>query len=353
MSRDKLLADHRRMLGDFEVIDFVDEADAARLRSRIDVAVPLDLHWTWDYADELGEMRDLYERGKKGQWNAASDIDWSRPFSRDEQFFGSDPPLLLPFVLAERGADEATCRAAAWDEFSHLCSQLLHAEQATMQLSGQLTNICPTLHAKFLAGLQVIDEVRHTEAMARLVQHKLGTLYPIDPTTKALYDQLAGTPSWKAKLLGAQCFLEGLAVHIFNAVARATTNPLLNDIFSRLHVDEARHTAFGYLAMRRVVKESTPEEVAEMEEFAFSLAEGFNANQNLAMLRVLGPRYGLCPDEVVQTVHASAGWLEDNSECFMYTVVPNLTRLGLITERTEADWRRIGALSGEGAAAQA
>ena len=29
----------------------------------------------------------------------------------------------------------------------------------------------------------------------------------------------------------------------------------------------------------------------------------------------------------------------------MHTVIPNLLRLGLITERTEDDWRRLGMLS--------
>jgi hypothetical protein len=33
---------------------------------------------------------------------------------------------------------------------------------------------------------------------------------------------------------------------------------------------------------------------------------------------------------------------ELNSLPFMHTVIPNLKRLGLITERTEGDWRRVG-----------
>ena len=31
----------------------------------------------------------------------------------------------------------------------------------------------------------------------------------------------------------------------------------------------------------------------------------------------------------------------------MHTVVPNLKRLGLITERTEAEYRRVGMMYGE------
>ena len=37
----KLLADHRRFLGEFEVVDFVDEQEIAALRSKIDVDVPI------------------------------------------------------------------------------------------------------------------------------------------------------------------------------------------------------------------------------------------------------------------------------------------------------------------------
>jgi hypothetical protein len=35
---------------------------------------------------------------------------------------------------------------------------------------------------------------------------------------------------------------------------------------------------------------------------------------------------------------------ELNSLAFMHTVIPNLKRLGLITERTEAGWRKVGML---------
>jgi len=127
-------------------------------------------------------------------------------------------------------------------------------------------------------------------------------------------------------------------------VARATSNPMLHDVLRRVQIDEARHTAFGILTMRRLVKESEPEELAEMEDFAFSILECLNANQQLDMLRLLGPKYGLDPENVVQMVLDLPEWPRVNSEIYMHTVVPNLQRLGLITERTEGDWRRLGML---------
>ena len=43
----KILSEHRRAFGEFEAVDFVDEKEVAQLRSKLDVNVPLDLHWTW------------------------------------------------------------------------------------------------------------------------------------------------------------------------------------------------------------------------------------------------------------------------------------------------------------------
>jgi len=344
---EKILAEQRRTLGDFETVDFVDEAKVAGLRAQLDVDVPLDLHWTWNYGNEVEELRDLYEKGKRGQWNAESDIDWQYPFPRDEWFMPKTGALLLPSLLAEAGADDATCLEAAHDEFAHLLSQLLHGEQAAMQLCGQLTNACPTMDAKFAAGAQVIDEVRHTEVLAKFLQRKMGTLHPIDPTLKVLLDRLLAAPTWKMKTLGMQCLFEGMALGIFEQVSRATTNPLLHDIVRRVQVDEARHAAFGVLTMRRLVKESSQEELDQMEDFAFSILECLNANQQLDMLRLLGPKYGLDPESVVEMVLGLPEWPAINSEVYMHTVIPNLKRLGLITKRTESDWRRLGMMHGD------
>ncbi len=343
----KILPEHRRAFGDFEAVDFVDEREIAAIRSKIDVDVPIDLHWTWEYGSEIEELRNLYERGKRAQWNAETDIDWSQPFPHDEWFMPKEGALLLPSILSAMGVDDDICRRAAFDEFTHLISQLLHGEQAALQLCGQLTNACPTMDAKFYAGSQVIDEVRHVEVLSKFLQRKLGTIHPIDPTLKILLDMLLEAPTWKTKTLGMQTLFEGMAVGIFDTIAKLTTNNLLRDMIRRVQIDESRHAAFGILSMRQVVRESSPAELAEMEDFAFSILEALNANQQLDMLRLLGPKYGLDPDAVVQSVIGLPEWPRLNSEIFMHTVIPNLQRLGLLSERTEDQYRRIGVVYGE------
>ena len=59
------------------------------------------------------------------------------------------------------------------------------------------------------------------------------------------------------------------------------------------------------------------------------------------MLQLLGPKYGIDP-EGSPDVHSLPNFAELNSMAYMHTVVPNLRNLGLITERTESDWRRVG-----------
>ena len=99
--------------------------------------------------------------------------------------------------------------------------------------------------------------------------------------------------------------------------------------------------------MRRIVQGSTPEEMAEMEDFAFNILETLNANQQLDMLHRFGPKYGLDPQAVVQATHNWEQWSFVNSEPYMHTVMPNLMRLGLVTERTEDKYRERGMLVGE------
>jgi hypothetical protein len=342
-----ILADNRRKLGDFEVVDFVDEREIAALRAKLDVDVPLELHWTWEYGSEVEELRALYERGKKGQWNAEEDLDWSTPLPKHEWFMPPVGASLLASILGSMGADEKTCQEAAWDEFSHLISQLLHGEQAALQLCGQLVNCCPTMDAKWYAGSQVIDEVRHVEAFSKFLHRKMGVVHPIDPTLKVLLDKLLEAPTWQTKTLGMQTLFEGMAVGIMDMVERMNTNPLVKDIIRRVHQDEARHAAFGVLSMRRLVKDSDSETKMELEDFAFHVLETLNANQQLDMLRLFGPKYGLDPDAVVQSVQAMDEWPKINSEPYMHTVMPNLLRLGLITERTESKYRERGMLVGD------
>ncbi len=342
---EKFAREHRRQFGQFEVLDFVDEDEIARVRTNLDVKNPTSIRWNaWEYGSEVAELRRLYEKGKTAQWNATSDIDWSIPLS-DEEWIGVPDASLLANICKLMGKDEKTQKAAMFDEVAWLLSQLLHGEQGALQICGQLTNLCPTTDEKFYSASQVADEARHTEVFARLLSDKFGTIYPISPVAKTLLDALLTVDGYYMKTLGMQTLFEGFAMGLMDLLRTNLRHPLLLDVLKRVIVDEARHAAFGVLTMRRVVNEVGEEERYRMEDWSFSVLEALNANQNLAMLRQVGPKYGLDPDAVTHGMLAQPTWAEMNSMVFMHTVVPNLVRLGLISERTRTKWEKLGMLT--------
>jgi hypothetical protein len=335
----KLMAEHRKSLGNVEVIEFVDEREIQRLRDKVDTGVPLEIHWTWEYGSEVEELRRLYDKGKVSQWNAETDLDWSLPVSKDDWVLNPQASLMAQ-ACALMGKDEATQKAAAFDELAFTISQLLHGEQAALQLCGQLVNVCDKMDQKWYAASQVIDEARHVEVLSKFLARKMGTIYPIGPTLKVLLDELLEVEGMQKKTLGMQTLFEGTAVGIMDLMRSESRNPFFTEMIRRVEQDESRHAAFGVLTMRRVVKEASEAERADMEDWAFAILEALNANQQLDLLHVLGPKYGIDGENLVRLMAGLPNYAELNSIAFMHTVVPNLQRLGLITERTEAGWRK-------------
>ncbi len=340
---EKLIQEHRKRYGDFEVIDYVDDEVVKKLRDALDVECPTTLHWAWDYGSQVAEIRALYEKGKVHQWNAEVDLPWSIPVSKDDWVV--DPARSILAQLAKLlGKDEATQKAAMFDEIGYHVSQLLHGEQAALQICGQLTNACDKMDEKWYAASQVVDEARHIEAFSKFLQRKMGTIYPIGGTLKVLLDKLLEAPTAAMKMLGMQTLFEGMALGIMTLMREDCRNPLLGEILERVAQDEARHAAFGVLTMRRTLRDAEPEQLCEMEDWSLSILEALNASQYLEMLRLLGPRYDIDAEAMTRLMLASPQFAENNSLVYMHTMIPNLRNLGLITERTEDQWRKLGML---------
>ena len=87
------------------------------------------------------------------------------------------------------------------------------------------------------------------------------------------------------------------------------------------------------------------EQLCEMEDWAFEILEALNAGQQLDMLRLLGPKYDIDPEMTTKMALAMPNFADFNSLIYMHTVIPNLKSLGLITERTEDRWRKVGMMT--------
>jgi hypothetical protein len=168
--------------------------------------------------------------------------------------------------MNDRERDEVRRHLASWQ-----FSQFLHGEQGAMICSARIVESVPDLDAKFYATTQTIDEARHVEVYARFLHEKLGLVYPINDHLKALLDQTLSDSRWDIPYLGMQVLIEGLALAAFGVLRDLTPLPLPKQVLAYVMQDEARHVAFGRLALRDYYRQLTDAERAEREEFA---AEG-------------------------------------------------------------------------------
>jgi P-aminobenzoate N-oxygenase AurF len=223
--------------------------------------------FSWEYDEGRDRLLSLYEKGKKRQWDAAERIDWSlevdpaNPLRAPEEtnpIYGSTTWERLP----ERERGIVRHHQTAWQ-----FSQFLHGEQGALICASKIVQTVPDIDSKFYAATQVIDEARHVEAYSRYLHDKLDLAYPINPHLKALLNDVISDGRWDMTYLGMQVLIEGLALAAFGLIRDLTPDPLAKSINAYVMQDEARHVAFGRLALRDYYKELTSRERDEREEF--------------------------------------------------------------------------------------
>lgn len=336
--------EHRKMYGNFAGIEWNDKEEIRQMREKLEFDAPLDVAWNWDYVGQVEDLRRLYEISKVRQWNAEKDLDWSTNIN-PKDYWGMDPNYsVICQLLKMKGASEAEQKEAAWENMAYICSQLLHGEQAALQICGQLTNACPDMDMKFYAGAQTFDEVRHIEAFAKFLQRKVGKIYPVDPNIKFLLEELLKADTWQKKTLGMQTLFEGMALGIMGMLEEGTDVPFLKEMLKRVRLDESRHAAFGIISMQKTVADckDDPGMRDDLEDWAFGILECLNAGQYHGPLSELGPKYGISASAISPVLYHSKEAVESKSLMYTHAVIPHLKKIGLITERTADKYKAVG-----------
>ncbi len=242
----------------------------ARAVGDVDFAFPttFDTWFRWDYDDGRKSLLDLYEKGKKKQWNASERIDWSQELDPENPSQLPDEGLAIfgtPIYERMGEADKIEFRRhyQAWQ-----LSQFLHGEQGALVCSAKIVQQVPRMDAKFFAATQVVDEARHVEAYSRLLHEKFELAYPIGAPLKALLEDVLEDSRWDMTYLGMQVLIEGLALAAFATIRDYAQNPLAASVNAYVMQDEARHVAFGRLSLRDYYPELSQAERDEREEFA-------------------------------------------------------------------------------------
>jgi hypothetical protein len=307
------------------------------------VAGETETAFDWDYDAGRDRLLALYEKGKQKQWNAATLIDWSLELDVTDQ--GAFPDYYVPVAGSE--AFETMSRAEK-DVLRHhyvawVFSQFLHGEQGALVCAAKIVQTVPEVDSKFYAATQVMDEARHVEAYSRFVNEKLDLAYPINPHLAALLDQTISDSRWDMTYLGMQVMIEGVALAAFSMIRDFTQNPLSRSLNAYVMKDEARHVAFGLLALRDAYQDLTESERREREEF---VVEASYLLRDRFLGEEVWENLGLDVSECVAFVDRAQMMSLFRMNLFS-RVVPTVKRIGLWGEKVRAAFEDMGVITFE------
>lgn len=300
------------------------------------------------YDQDQPEMRRLYEQAKRDQWNAATDIDWSKPLDGEGGLIADDlvdvhgTRFWDRLSLADRV--ELNRRVTQWR-----LSTLVHGEHGAMLVCSQMVENVHGQDAKLFQATQVVDEARHNEVLHRYMGLRLdGRTYPLAGNVKEIFDTLLGTSSWHMKTIGLQLVAETFAVSLFRMLAETSQDEVLRDVCRRILQDEARHMGFGMLSLPAVVAEASERERHEMEDFAvWALARTLTGIFPLPAYQDMGFSRAEI-DEIKQLRRARAAGGDETAFRKLFrrdlhtSLVKNLQRIGLLTERVAPQLEGLG-----------
>jgi len=211
-------------------------------------------------------------------------------------------------------------------------------------VASQLVSCAPTLNAKLYAGSQTFDEARHVECFNKYLQTKCGYMYPVDPALKSLLDKILEDPRWDLKFIGMQLIIEGLALSAFGTM-KMTTPPgeLLSDIIELILRDEARHVTFGINYLEEHVKTLSEKEREERAMFAY---EACVVARERMIPKDVFAHWGW-DVEAARAIYLDGEFRQAFRNLMFMRVMPNLRRIGLLTDSVRPMFEQLGMLDYE------
>jgi hypothetical protein len=303
-------------------------------------------HFDWTYPSDQPDMRDLYNRAKRGQWDSDRALDWSidvDPMNRAVPFLREG---FIDFELLKSKAgiilDQTEQTKLLHSITSWLLSQFLHGEQGALFAAAQVTEAVQFFDGKLYGATQVMDEGRHVEVFSRYLEEKLGKMYQVNDNLYVIIDALMEDGRWDMKFLGMQIMIEGLALGAFGTIYRTTREPLLKNLLKNVIQDEARHVHYGVLALREhITAQLTDKERQEREDWAFEVALLMRNRFMLYEVYEEWFEHKMSRQQWREFVTQVPGMNEFRQVCFS-RLVPNLREIGLLTPRILPAYEKAG-----------
>ncbi|MGW7409545.1 ferritin-like domain-containing protein [Streptomyces sp. NPDC054833] len=311
---------------------------------------PGDPHWqvpatgaarfSWEYDEGRDRLLALYQKGKDKQWDGQKRIDWHLEVDPYDPLGTPDEAMSLYgskywTKLTDKDKGDLRQHYASWQ-----FSQFLHGEQGAMICAARIVESVPDLDAKFYSATQTMDEARHAEIYGRFLHEKIGMLYPINDNLQSLLGDTLRDSRWDMPYLGMQVLIEGLALAAFGMIRDTTDKPLPKQILAYVMQDEARHVAFGRMALRDYYKQLTDAELREREEFVI---EGcYLMRDRLRGVEVL-ENFGI-PKAEAEELSERSEFLQLFRKLLFSRIVPCVKDIGLWGERLQRAYVDMGVL---------
>jgi 1,2-phenylacetyl-CoA epoxidase catalytic subunit len=296
--------------------------------------------FNWEYDENRDRLLTLYEKGKEKQWNAQTRLDWS--IDVDPTAEANGPDYYIPIygsdmwnAMNEKEHGELRQHVGGW-----MNSQFLHGEQGALICASKIVQTVPDVDSKFYAATQVMDEARHVEMYAKYIHDKIELAYPINKDLKALLNDVIADERWDMTYLGMQVIIEGLALAAFSLIRDFSQEPLAKAINTFVMQDEARHVAFGRLALKDFYPELSDPERQEREEF---VVEACHLMRNRFMAQEVWERLGLDVEKCVEFTENSDMTREFRKMLFS-RIVPTVKDIGLWGPKVQQAYVDLGVI---------
>jgi hypothetical protein len=299
-----------------------------------------EIAFNWEYEDGSVALLELYDKGKRQQWDAGTRLDWSLELNPDNPMELKDEALSIHDSDTWRRMTEPEKSWLRRELQANSISQFMHGEQGALIATAKIVCTVPDMNAKFYAATQVMDEARHVEAYKRLLHEKFRLAYPINKALKQLLEQTLSDRRWDMTYLGMQVLIEGLALAAFQSIRDKAGNTLASAVNAYVMQDEARHVSFGRLALRDFYPQLSDAERDEREEFAvealYFMRDRFNQSE-------VWERLGL-PTKVLDEIHYNSKQMNSFRGRLFSRVVPTLKDIGLWGSRIQSAFAEMGVM---------
>ncbi len=181
----------------------------------------LYMHITHSYYSQ--QLQQLIEKSEKSNWSI-SEFNWQQT-------------PLIPAGIAK-------------SDYIDMISQLYHAELYTVKLCSRLLAEVPDFQALRFITAQMNEEARHADAYATYLK-MLGEIHPINQKLEAVFHQaFEWQGSYCGLIVALNVVMESEALNQQRKRIETLPCPIFKEINSRIILDEARHSGFGFIYLK-------------------------------------------------------------------------------------------------------